>query len=124
MLEKIATAISGIIVLTLLSILVWDAIHTNVPATFAVEVAAPTVVNDAYRAEVTVHNRGDDGAKDVVVHLELAGRDSTLAETDLTVDWLPARSRHRLVGIFPRPRGVAAGDIRGVRAEVHGYSSP
>jgi hypothetical protein len=58
----------------------------------------------------------------VVVHLELVAGDSVLAESDLTVDWLPGNSRRRVNGIFRRsPSELRA---TGVRSEVRGYVTP
>jgi uncharacterized protein (TIGR02588 family) len=121
-LERAATIASALIVLFLLSVLVWDAVHPNAPPSFRVHPGKVEIRDNAYRAEVDVENTGDDAAKSVMVHLELVGRDTTLAETDLTIDWLPGRSRHRVVGFFPRPEGAA--EVIGVKPEVHGYSAP
>jgi uncharacterized protein (TIGR02588 family) len=121
-LERGATIVSAMIVLFLFSVLVWDAVHPNAPPSFRVHPGKVEIRDNAYRAEVDVENTGDDAAKSVMVHLELLGRDTTLAETDLTIDWLPGRSRHRVVGFFPRPEGGA--EVIGVKPEVHGYSAP
>ena len=121
-LERAATIVSGLIVLFLLSVLVWDAVHPNAPPSFRVHPGKVEMRDNAYRAEVDVENTGDDAAKGVMVHVELVGRDTILAETDLTIDWLPGRSRHRVVGFFPRPEGAA--EVIGVKPAVHGYSAP
>ena len=123
-LEIAATAVSGLLVAALLGVLVWDAVHSNASPAFTVRATPATLVDNAYRAEVTVRNTGDDAAKSVMVHVELVGRDSTLAESDLTIDWLPGRSSHQVVAYFPRPAGVAPTDVRGVEAAVHGYTAP
>jgi len=121
-LERAATIVSALIVLFLLSVLVWDAVHPNAPPSFRVHPGKVEMRDNAYRAEVDVENTGDDAAKGVMVHVELVGRDTILAETDLTIDWLPGRSRHRVVGFFPRPEGAA--EVIGVKPAVHGYSAP
>jgi uncharacterized protein (TIGR02588 family) len=121
-LERAATVVAALIVLFLLSVLVWDAVHPNAPPAFRVHTGKVELRNDAYRAEIEVENTGDDAAKTVIVHIELLGRDTTLAETDLTIDWLPGRSRHEVVGFFPKPR--AGHPVLGVKAEVHGYAAP
>jgi uncharacterized protein (TIGR02588 family) len=121
-LERAATAAAGLIVLFLLSVLVWDAVHPNAPPAFVAHTGTIEMRNGAYRAEVEVENTGDDAARSVVVHVELLGRDTTLAETDLTIDWLPGRSKHVVVGFFPKPEGGK--EVIGVKPEVHGYSAP
>jgi uncharacterized protein (TIGR02588 family) len=123
-LEVGATVLSGLVLLFLLAILVWDAVHPNAPPEFSVQTRTPQLVGDSYRAQVRVSNVGDDAARDVVVHIKLAGRDSTLAETNLTIDWLPGRSSREVVGYFPRPAGIRANEIRGIEAAVNGYTAP
>jgi uncharacterized protein (TIGR02588 family) len=123
-LEKIATAVSALLVGFLLVVLIRDAIQPNTSPSFVTRARKVEIRNGAYRAEVSVENTGDDAAKSVVVHMELTGKDSALAETDVTIDWLPGRTTHDVVGFFPRPAGVPAEDIRGVKAEVHGYAAP
>jgi Protein of unknown function (DUF2393). len=71
---------------------------------------------------VTVRNSGDDAAKRVMVHLELVASDSVLAQSDLTIDWLPGNTSKDVVGLFTRP--PAAPRPTGVRAEVRGYEAP
>lgn len=119
-LERAATIVSAIIVLTLLSILIWDAVHPNEPPAFTTRTIKTEERETGYRAEIEVSNTGDDAAKSVIVHVNVLGRDSTLAETDLTVDWLPGRSKHIVVGFWPQPKGA----VSGVKSEVRGYSNP
>ena len=121
-LERTATIISTLIVLAFLSVLVWDGVHPNASPSFVVHTRKVELRNNAYRAEVEVENTGDDAAKAVVVHIELLGRDTTLAETDLTIDWLPGKSKHVAVGFFPKPESGTA--VIGVKPEVHGYVAP
>ena len=71
---------------------------------------------------MTVHNSGDDAAKEVMVHLELMAFDRTLAQSDLTIDWLPCNTSKELVSLFARPATGPA--PTGVRAEVRGYVTP
>lgn len=119
-LEIVATIVSALVVLGILIVLVWDAAHPNRPATFVVSVDSTRVDGHALRAHLTVRNIGDDAAKAVDVHVALASHDSTLAESDLTVDWIPGSSRKQVVAYFPSP------NIRDakVTAEVHGYDVP
>jgi uncharacterized protein (TIGR02588 family) len=103
-------------------VLLWNAAHPNTPAAFAVHPHAIGVVEGSYRAPVTVQNTGDESAKSLVVHLELVAAYSTLAESDVTIDWLPGNSSRDLVGVFARrPTGPAP---TAVRAEVRGFVVP
>jgi uncharacterized protein (TIGR02588 family) len=121
-LERAATVVSSLIVFALLSVLVWDGVHRNASPSFVVHTRKVEIRNEAYRAEVEVENIGDDAAKGVIVHVELLGRDTTLAETDLTIDWLPGKSKHVAVGFFPKPENGS--EVIGVKPEVHGYVAP
>jgi uncharacterized protein (TIGR02588 family) len=120
-LEIAATIVSGCLVALILAVLVWDALHPNASPAFSVTTSPVTVVGDAYRVVATVRNTGDDAAKAVVVHVELVASDSTLAETDLIIDWLPGRSSHEVIGYLLRPKGNEAARVT---AAVRGYTAP
>lgn len=121
-LEIVATAISTLLVAALVCVLVWDAFHPNTPPAFTTHPGRVAVTNRAYRVPVRVRNSGDDAAKAVDVHLELMASDSVLAESDLTIDWLPGNTSRELVGLFARPSSGPT--PTGVRAEVRGYVTP
>ena len=119
-LERIATIVSILVVAFLLSVLVWDAVHPNKPPAFTSRTVKLEQRDAGYRTEIEVANTGDGAAKSVMVHVEMLGQDTTLSETDLTIDWLPGRSRHTVVGFWPR----SMGKILSVKSEVRGYSEP
>jgi uncharacterized protein (TIGR02588 family) len=121
-LEIVATAISALLIASLLGVLIWDAFQPNAPPAFATHAGRVTSASGAYRVPMTVRNVGDDAAKEVVVHLELVASDSVLTESDITIDWLPGNTNKELVALFARP---ATGPTpTGVRAEVRGYVRP
>ena len=121
-LEMIATAISALLVCGILVVLIRDAVHPNTRPAFAAHAGRVGISNGAYRVPVSVHNSGDDAAKAVVVHLELVASDSVLAQSDLTIDWLPGNTSKEVVGLFPRP--ASAPSPTGVHVEVRGYATP
>jgi uncharacterized protein (TIGR02588 family) len=121
-LEIVATAISTVLVAAIVGVLVWDAVHPNTPAAFATHPGRVASAGGSYRVPVSVRNSGDDAAKSVVVHLELMASDSVLAESDLTIDWLPGRTSKDVVGLFVRPPSAPV--PTGVRAEVRSYGIP
>jgi uncharacterized protein (TIGR02588 family) len=123
LLEKIATGLSALLVALIVAVLIWDAVHPDTPARLTIDVSPPSIVGSQYQVPVTVHNRGDKSAKDVAVHFELiaATTDSVLAESDLTIDWLPRESSRDVVGLFARP---SIGSAVGARADVRGYVVP
>jgi len=122
LLEKIATAISTLLIVSLLGVLIADAVRPNAEASFATSVGVLHESSGAVRVPITVRNSGDEAAKSVVVHAELVAADSTLGETDLTVDWLPGNSSRDVVALFtpaqPTSRSMS------VRAEVRGFAIP
>ena len=119
-LERGATILSALLVLFLLSVLIWDAVHPNASPAFTARTIKTEERESGYRAEIEVENTGDDAAKSVIVHVEMLGADTTLAETDLTIDWLPGRSKHVVVGFWPKPKQP----VMGMKPEVRGYSNP
>lgn len=121
-LEKIATGISAILVALLVAALVWDSVHPDAPAKVTVQMASPSIIGSQYQVPLTIQNRGDQSAKDVVVHVELVAEagDSVIAESELTIDWLPRESSRNAVGLFDQPQIVP---VR-VRADVRGYVVP
>jgi uncharacterized protein (TIGR02588 family) len=121
-LELVATALSALLVAGILGVLIWDAFHPNAPPAFTTKPGRVAIANGSYRVPVNVRNSGDDAAKAVVVHLQLVASDSVLAESDLTIDWLPGNTSKELVGLFARP--ASAPMPTGVRAEVRGYVTP
>jgi uncharacterized protein (TIGR02588 family) len=76
-------------------------------------------VGDSYRIPVRVYNTGDLAARTVMVHVEIAGRDTVFSESDLTLDWLPGKSSHSVIGYLKRPAAEHS-----IHAEVRGYSDP
>jgi len=118
-LEVAATCIAGVLVALLVGVLLWDAAHPDAPAKLTIDVSPPAIAGSQYQVPVIVHNRGDKSAKSVIVHVELvvAGTDTVVAESDITVDWLPRESSRDVVGLFARlpiHSAVAArGDVRG-----------
>ena len=121
-LEIVATGVSSLLLAAMLGVLIRDAAHPNTSPEFAVRPGPVAVTGASYRVSVTVHNSGDDAAKGVMVHLELVASDSTMAQSDLTIDWLPGNTSKEVVGLFTRP--ASAPSPTGVRAEVRGYATP
>ena len=121
-LEIATTVVSTLLVAALLSVLIWDAVHPNTPPAFATQPGRVVIAGGSYRVPVSVRNSGDDAAKAVVVHLELIASDAVLAESDLTIDWLPGNTSKEVVGLFARP--ASAPVPTAVRAEVRGYAAP
>jgi uncharacterized protein (TIGR02588 family) len=120
-LEIVATVISAVLIACLLGVLVWDATHPNTQPAFELSTEALSSSGRAYRVPVHVRNIGDESAKSVVVHVELTEADTTVSETDITVDWLPGRSKRDVVALFG---GVRAAGPLAVTTEVRGYAIP
>jgi uncharacterized protein (TIGR02588 family) len=123
LLEKIGTAVSTLLVALLVAVLIWDATHPDMPALLTIDISPPASVGSQYQVPAIVHNRGDMSAKTVAVHIELvvANTDSVIAESDLTIDWLPRESSRDVVASFARPSNGLAVEAR---AAVRGYVVP
>jgi uncharacterized protein (TIGR02588 family) len=120
-LEKIATVISVLLIASLLAVLLWDATHPNAPPAFEVTTGEFEPAGSVLRLPVHVSNTGDESAKSVVVHVELTQADTAVSESDVTIDWLPGRSKRDAIAVFSREDAKSAA---GVRAEVRGYAVP
>jgi uncharacterized protein (TIGR02588 family) len=123
LLEKIATAGSALLIAAVVGLLIWDAFRTHAVASFSTHVGKGTIASGVYSFPIDVKNSGDEAARSVIVHVELAGPDTTMAESDLEIDWLPGRSTRRIVAVFDRRR---SSELPGasVTAEVRGYVVP
>lgn len=120
-LEKIATAISALLIASLLAVLIWDATHPNRSPEFEVTTGQFEPAGSVYRLPVHVSNTGDESAKSVVVHVELVRADTAISESDITIDWLPGRSKRDAIAVFSREDATSGA---AVRAEVRGYAVP
>jgi uncharacterized protein (TIGR02588 family) len=117
-LERIASAVSALLVAGLFALLVWDAVRHHSAAEFTARVGEHRAVGEQHYLAVSVENTGDRAVRDVEVSVTLAAADST-DEATFTIDWLPGKStRHGMV-ILPRdPSGGR------VRAAVTGFAEP
>ena len=118
-LEKAATALSCLLIAGLVAVLVHDALSKHEPAAFSVVTGKPDIVKDSYRIPIRVYNTGDMAARTVMVHVEVKGADTVFSETDLTLDWLPGKSSHSVIGYLKRPSAPHS-----IESEVTGYSDP
>lgn len=118
-LEKAATALSCLLIGALFTVLARDALARHSPAAFSVVTGKPDIVRESYRIPIRVYNTGDMAARTVMVHVEVKGADTVFSEADLTLDWLPGKSSHSVIGYLKRPSAPHSID-----AEVTGYSDP
>jgi uncharacterized protein (TIGR02588 family) len=121
-LEIVATAFSAMLILALLAVLVADAVRPNAEPSFTTSAGVLRERGESYRVPITVRNLGDDAARSVVVHAELVEADTTVDETDVTVDWLPGKSSRDIVALFLR--GSTTSRPNSVRTEVRGFAVP
>ena len=118
-LEWVATIVSCLLIAGLAGVLIHDAMKEHTPAAFKVVTGRPDIVGDSYRIPVRVYNTGDAAARTVMVHVEASAPDTVFVETDLTLDWLPGKSSHSVIGYLKRPTAPHV-----IRSEVRGYSDP
>lgn len=118
-LEHVATAISALLVATMLGILIYDATRESLPPAFETKIGGIQIVGEKLRIPVEIRNTGDEAGHNVQLHLELRSADSVLAESETTIDWLAGRSKHDAVGFFEKPTVPYT-----AKAEVRGYTEP
>ena len=118
-LEHVATAISALLVATMLGILIYDATRESTPPAFETKIGRVQTVGKKLRVPVEIRNTGDEAGHNIQLHIELLSADSVLAESELTIDWLAGRSKHDAVGFFEKPELPYT-----AKAEVRGYTEP
>lgn len=118
-LEKLATAISGLLVFAVVAVLVWDAAHADKPAALAVSAGVPKAVGHRWHVPITVENSGDVAVQEVAVSVALEHPDTTVKDVDIRIDWLPGRSKREIDAVF------AVDPSRGkLTAEVQSFDEP
>lgn len=118
-LERVVTAASGIALLIIVAVLIWDGVRPNRPAAVvAVSAGVGEVRGESWYVPVAVRNAGDEAVRDVQVTVELLLNGKT-EEGSFTVDWLPGRSTRQGVAVLPRE---AAG--RDLKTTVKGFVIP
>lgn len=118
-LEKVATVISGLLLLVIVAVLAWDGLRENRPAALtAISAGVGEVRGESWYVPVGVHNAGDEAVRDVVIAVEVTV-DGRTEEGTFTVDWLPGRSRREGVAVLPK---ATVGHP--LKATVKGYLLP
>ena len=118
-LEVLATWISGALVLAVVGVLLWDAVHPDRPPALEATTGTPRVVGTRWHVPITVRNTGDVGVQEVDVAVALAGADTTVADVTIRIDWLPGRSERGVYAVFP------VDPSRGkLTAEVQSFDEP
>ena len=118
-LEKLVTALSAVLLLTILAVLVWDGFHDNTPAAVtAVSAGDGEVRGDSRYVPVTVENAGDEAVRDVAVSVETTAAGEKV-EGEFTLDWLPGKSKREGVAVLPKES-----QGQPLKATVKGYVIP
>lgn len=117
--EILATWLSGVLVLAVVAVLVWDAVHPDRPPALDAVTGTPKRVGTRWHVPITVRNAGDVGVQEVDVGVALAGADTTVNDVTIRIDWLPGRSEREVYAVFP------VDPARGkLRAEVQSFDEP
>ena len=116
--ERLATIVSSLLILTLLVLLIRDAVRTLAAAEFRTKVGESRVVGIDHYLEVSVENTGDRAARDVEVTVTLTAADST-DQARFVIAWVAGKSTGH--GIVILPRDPASGRVR---AAVTGFAEP
>lgn len=117
--ERLATIISALLVLGVIAVLVWDAVHPDRPASLDVSTGRPTAVGRHWHVPIVVRNSGDVAVQEVNVSVSLQHPDTTVRDIDIRIDWLPGRSERAIDAVF------AVDPSRGkLTAEVQSFDEP
>lgn len=117
--ERLATIISALLVLGVVAVLVWDAVHADRPASLDVSTGRPSAVGRHWHVPIVVRNSGDVAVQEVNVSVSLQHPDTTVRDIDIRIDWLPGRSERAIDAVF------AVDPSRGkLTAEVQSFDEP
>ena len=117
--ERLATIISAVLVLGVVAVLVWDAVHPDRPASLDVSTGRPTAVGRHWHVPIVVRNSGDVAVQEVNVSVSLQHPDTSVRDLDIRIDWLPGRSERAIDAVF------AVDPSRGtLTAEVQSFDEP
>jgi uncharacterized protein (TIGR02588 family) len=99
-LERLATALSALLVLAVVSVLVWDAAHPDRPPALEASAGTPHPVGNRWHVPINVRNGGDVAVQDIAVSVTLEHPDTTVRDIDIHIDWLPGRSEREIDAVF------------------------
>ena len=117
--ERLATIVSGLLVLGVIAVLLWDAVHPDRPPALEASTGTPTAVGRHWHVPIIVKNSGDVAVQEVNVSVSLAHPDTTVRDIDIRIDWLPGRSERAIDAVF------AVDPSRGkLTAEVQSFDEP
>jgi uncharacterized protein (TIGR02588 family) len=98
--ERLATLISAAVVLAVVAVLVWDAVHPDRPPALEASSGIPKVVGQHWHVPITVRNAGDVAVQEVNVRVALERPDTAAIDVDIRIDWLPGRSEREIDAVF------------------------
>ena len=117
--ERLATIISAVLVLGVVAVLLWDAVHPDRPAALEASTGTPRAVGSHWHVPIIVRNSGDVAVQEVNVSVALEHPDTTVKGIDVRIDWLPGRSQREIDAVF------AVDPSRGkLTAEVQSFDEP
>lgn len=117
--ERLATIVSAALVLGVIAVLVWDAVHPDRPPALDVSTRTPKAVGRHWHVPIVVRNSGDVAVQEVDVRVSLQRPDTTVRDIDIRIDWLPGRSQREIDAVF------AVDPAKGkLTAEVQSFDQP
>lgn len=117
--ERLATIISAVLVLGVIAVLTWDAVHHDRPASLDVSTGRPTAVGRHWHVPIVVRNSGDVAVQELNVSVSLQHPDTTVRDIDVRIDWLPGQLERAIDAVF------AVDASRGkLEAEVQSFDEP
>lgn len=117
--ERVATILSALVVLAVVAVLVWDAVHADRPPALEASSGMPKLIGRYWHVPITVRNEGDVAVQEVGVRVALERPDTAATNIDIRIDWLPGRSEREIDAIF------SVDPARGkLTTQVQSYDAP
>lgn len=118
-LERAVSWTSGAVILVIVGFLLAEGLRPAAPPAFSIAFGEIRAVDATYYVPVRVRNTGDRSAESVALRVALQRADSTVSESRVTIDWLPARSVRETTAVFEHDP-----DAYRIVARVEGFGEP
>jgi uncharacterized protein (TIGR02588 family) len=120
LLEWIAASIGAVMAIGTISYLVWDGLGSaDTPADLTVRVEEVAPVQEGFRVEVAVSNRGGRTAAEAKLDVRSRAEDGSEEHGEITFDYVPGHSTRHGAVLFRRQPRAESLDLR-----VLGYRDP
>lgn len=118
-LETLAAWISGLLILAVAAVLVWQEVRTKEPPSFEVRSGDVRKAGEEYHVTLHLRNNGDEAAQQVEIEARLLREGAEPSEAKVTIDWAPGQSSRKGTVVFAEDPRQGELELR-----VVGYAEP